>query len=305
MFANAIKTLSDMALNESGFEVPKNADEKLLEEFKVQVESLPLLTEEEAEFQVYMVPIHQNKRFGRYLIEMEDLSRYMASSNIHNVKEAVCNILNANGLQGQYANTGIIVDENGLLADCCPDQNCANDCNANKPVSKDHFDNSKAMGFNLIKQSDMNKIRQIANTKKFMDALTGRYGLPLFKKNYDTVGLLKEMTGIDEDKLTDQPAGTAVIHEGPKCSCGKAGCKICNPKKLQENGADNEAGRTEQPGDEDFNENSRMNLFKKNQATIQETVRIAIQENNSDNIDPHDAALRRIKSIIAGEMDDV
>ena len=303
MFSNAIHTLSQMAINESGFEVPKTAEQNLIEEFTAQIESMPLLTEEEAEFQVGMVPIHKNARFGRYLIEMEDLSRYMASSNIHNVKEAVCNILNFNGLQGQYNNVGIIVDENGLLADCCPDQNCANDCNAHKPVSKDHFDNSKAMGFNLIKQSDMTKIRQIANTKKFMDALTGRYGLPLFRKNYDSVGLLKEMAGIDEDALPKAAGDETVIHEkNGKCSCGKPNCN-CD-KKLREDGSDNEAGRTEQPGDEDFNENSKLSLFQRKHEAVTEAVRIAINE-KAEAMNPHDAAVQRIKSILAGELDDL
>jgi hypothetical protein len=308
MFANAIQTLSNMALNESGFEVPKTAEENLVEEFRAQVESIPLLTEAEAEFQVGMVPIHKNERFGRYLIEMEDLSRYMASSKIHNVKEAVCNILKANGLQGQYANTGLIIDEASLQNDTEGIEKLGYNYDATKEFPKNEYYNSeKGLGYGLLgKETNMARIRQIANSKRFMDVLTGRYGLPLFRKNYTDVGLMKEMAEIiEEDAQLKQPSDASVIHEGPKCNCGKAGCKICNPKKLQEDGADNEAERTEQPGDEDnFNEDSKLSLFKRNQKTLAETVSI-MDHNNNSNLNEHDMQIQRIKAIAAGKLDDI
>jgi hypothetical protein len=113
------------------------------------------------------------------------------------------------------------------------------------------------------------------------------------------------MAGIDEDAQVKQPEGASVIHEGPKCTCGKAGCKLCNPKNFKEDGSDNEAERTEQPGDEDnLNEDSKLSLFKRNQKTLAETVSI-LEHNTDDNMTAHDMQIKRIKSIMAGEMDDV
>lgn len=311
MFADAIKTLSDMAINEAGLDLPKTAPANLLEEYSAMINSLPVLTEDQTRFTVEMVPVRANRQYGRYLIEMTDLSRYMITNHIHDVKEAIGNILEYNNLAGQYGNVGIIIEAD----DTTGVEPLGYNYNAPKEFPKgEYFNSEKTLGYGLLgKETNLARVRQIANSKRFMDVLTGRYGLPLFRKGYTDVGLMQEAASEDEDVKLDKKDGEAVLQEKDnkkdkeeKCDCGKEDCPICNPKdedkdkkddkkdkKKDNNDEDKEAEKTEQPGDEDGVQESSMFYRIKNNST----------NLNEHTMSDHDIEIQRIKDIMAGKYD--
>ena len=164
----------------------------------------------------------------------------------------------------------------------------------------------------LGKGSDLTRIRQIANSKKFMDVLTGRYGLPLFRKTYSTVGLLQEAVEEEDVKIEKKDDDTVLQEKDDKkdnkkssekeCDCGKEDCEICNPKddskeekkdkKKDKDDEDKEASKEEQPGDEDKLEESSP-FYKLNSKLTESTSTMS----------DHDLQIQRIKDIMAGKYD--
>ena len=292
LFSNAIQTLSQMAIQEAGIDIPQSAEQTLLEDLDMTLREMPCLTEAECRFEPAAIPVKASNRLGRYLIEMEDLSRYMLTNRITSVQEAVCDILEANELQGQFYNVGIVVDEASIREEMEELGYAVSGAMKTPP---------KGLGLAMIgKQEDFSKIRRIANSKQLMDVLTGRYGLPLIRKNYQQVGLLegkedKDPTG--EDVQIKKGKDEQVIHEeDPKGKKGKSteaidddAVKEDKPKgkdskpskKDSDDGSDNEAERTEQPGDEDPMQESAM----------------------YSQMSAHELQLQRIRDIAAGKMD--
>jgi hypothetical protein len=164
------------------------------------------LTEEEMVFTEDMVVVRKSDRLGRYLIEMEDLSRYMTTNGITNMKTAVSNILEANELEGAYADVAIVVDEESIL-------NEIEDIGYNTPNTLNTP--PKGLGLAMVgKQEDFKKIRRIANSKQMMDLLTGRYGLPLVKKNYKQEGFLEAAKkSAEEDVVLKKDKDQDIIYE--------------------------------------------------------------------------------------------
>ena len=302
LFKSAIQTLSQMAIQEAGVAVPQKAEQSLLEDVQMSLSQLPLLNEDESRFSPEMVVVKTSNRLGRYLIEMEDLSRYMITNNLVNVAEAVGNILEVNDLQGQFANVAIVVDEQSINEDMEELGYAVSGAMQTPP---------KGLGLAMIgKQEDFSKLRRIANTKQMMDVLTGRYGLPLIKKNYSKVGFLEAAQAAkkaaEEDVQLKAGDDDKVIHEEPKdddkASKGKKANDEGNGKDFKDDaakedkpkykdtgkkddcadGSDNEAGKTEQPGDED---------------PVQESAIFG-------NMTPHEMEIQRIRDIAAGKYDD-
>lgn len=183
MFASTIQNLSQMAIQESGVTIPQTANEFLLEDVKERLDQLTPLTEEEMRMRAEMVPVKVSSRLNKYLIEAEDISKFMITNRITNVQEAIGEILEASDLAGEYHNVAIVIDENSILDEMDDLGYVVSDFNLQTPP--------KGLGLAMVgKQKDFAKIRNIANTKQLMDLLTGRYGLPLVKRNYKSVGLL-------------------------------------------------------------------------------------------------------------------
>ena len=300
LFNSMIQTLSNMAIQEAGVDIPQAANQSLCEEVVQSLRNLPLLNEEESRWDANMVVVKASNRLGRYLIEAEDLSRFMTTNGISNAKEAIGYILEANGIGGQFHNVAIVIDEASILEDMEELGYAASGSMTTPP---------KGLGLAMIgKQEDFSKIRRIANSKQLMDVLTGRYGLPLIKKNYQQVGFLEskdEKDPTEEDVQIKKGKDDQIIHEedpkgkekgkkdkGKDSECPTEGDipeetkddkkkSSKSSKKDEDDGSDNEAERTEQPGDED---------------PMQESAFFG-------QMSAHDLQLQRIRDIAAGKMD--
>lgn len=267
LFNSMIQTLSTMAIQEAGVDIPQVADQSLCEDVMQSLRNLPLLNEEESRWDADMVIVKASKRLGRYLIEAEDLSRFMTTNGISNAKDAIGYILESNGIGGEFHNVAIVIDEASILEDIEE---------LGYAVSGSMTTPPKGLGLAMIgKHEDFAKIRRIANTKQLMDVLTGRYGLPLIRKNYKQVGFLEAFSSIteaakDEDVEMKVNKNDQIIHEeDPK------------GKKYDKDDSDNEAEKSEQPGDED-----------------------KMQEAAYDQMTAHELQIQRLKDIMAGKMDD-
>ena len=210
MFASAIQNLSQMAIQESGISIPQTTNEFLLEDMKTRLDQLTPLTEEEMILTAEMIPVKVSNRLNKYLIEADDLSKFMITNRITNVKEAVGAILEASGLAGEYHNVAIVIDENSILDEMDNLGYVVSDFNLQTPP--------KGLGLAMVgHQKDFAKIRNIANTKELMDLVTGRYGLPLVKRNYKAVGLLNGTVhheAVEDAQLQVKDAKNAqVLHE--------------------------------------------------------------------------------------------
>ena len=182
LFDSTIQTLSNMALNESGFDVPQVAAPAIVDEFKAMLDMMPALNEEEMNFPVYAVPLKECKRLGRYLIEMEDLSRYMLTNGLTNILEAISYIGNYNGITLDESNTALVIDEASVLQEM-------DDLGMNISKPNSNEGNIGTVGL-LGPHTDLGKFRRFANSREFVDLVANKYGLPLVKKSY-SIGLIK------------------------------------------------------------------------------------------------------------------
>ena len=296
LFNSMVQTLSHMAIQEAGVTIPQSATQTLCEDVATMLRGLPLLNEEEARWKKEMVVVKASNRLGRYLIEAEDLSRYMTTNGIDDVKQAIYDVLEANDLVGQYHNVAIVVDEASILEDMEEIGYAVSGAMKTPP---------KGLGLAMVgKQEDFSKIRRIANSKQLMDVLTGRYGLPLIRKNYKQVGFLEAFEGLNESAKAEDAElkvgkDDQVIHEedpkdDKKSSKGKDATeddatkedkpkegKGSKGKKDDNDGSDNEAEKTEQPGDED-----------------------QMQESAYAGMSAHELQIQRLKDIVSGKLDD-
>ena len=230
LFNKMFQTLSQVAVQEANTTLPDTSGIYVLEDIDKALRNLPCLDEEESIYPAQAVLIKGSPRLNTYFLEMEDLQRYMITNRIDNAKQAVINILEANGLEDQYDHIAIVIDEHSMREEMEELGYAVSGAMETPP---------KGLGLAMVgRQEDFAKIRRIANSKHLMDVLTGRYGLPLIKKNYRQVGLLE---AVEDVQIKKNSENDQVIHESePK-----------NKKKNTDDGSDNEAERTEQPGDED------------------------------------------------------
>lgn len=211
LFGSAIQNLSQMAIQEAGVTIPQTANDFLYEDVKERLDHMTLLTEDETRMRAEMVPVKISSRLNKYLIEAEDISQYMITNRITNVKEAICHILEAADLEGQYHNVAIVIDEQSILDEMDDLGYVVSDFNLQTPP--------KGLGLAMVgKQRDFAKIRNIANTKELMDLLTGRYGLPLVKRNYKSVGLLNGTVheAVEDAQLKVSKDAKVLHEEDPK-----------------------------------------------------------------------------------------
>ena len=205
MFNSAIQTLSEMAIADNGTKIPQTTKVSVVEEVKSLLDGLATIPVSECKFTAEMVPVRESKRFGKYLIEMEDLSRYMITNGLSSVTEAIGSILESNGLKGQYHNTALIIDEASIL-----DEMSTLGIGTDENLSKWH---DSGLGKGLWgDQANVMTYRKFANTKQMMDTFTGKYGIQLIKKNYN-VGLA-EAAEQEDVQLKVEPTDQ-VIHEKP------------------------------------------------------------------------------------------
>ena len=276
LFKSAIQTLSEMAINESGLTLPETADRTLLEDVAQMLTNMPALNEQEMRFTPDMVVVRQSDRLGRLLIEMEDLSRYMLTNGVVNVKTAISNILEANDVADRFYDVAIVVDEASIL-DEMEDLGHNTDGSIPNPepgLGKPIFGND---------QKDFAKIRRVANTKQLLDLITGRYGLPLVKKNYKQEGFLEAtQKASEEDVELKKGADQDVIHEEEPEKKDKK-CKECDDDDKDDDKDEKKSKKKDDDDDDDEDE----------EESVEESA----------NLDPYQAGVQRIKDIIAGKYD--
>ena len=285
ILSSAIQTLSQMAIQESGVDIPKETDADIADQLKSMLNNLPMLEARECVIVPQMIPIKESKRLGYYLIEMEDISRYMMT-----------NIAVANELPDHlHSKLAIVIDEDSILDEVAALGN---------NIDSDYWTTRPKAGLGLPmvgkdQAPDESKLRKIANTKQLLDVLTGRYGIPLVRKNYNQIGLLAS-ANIDEGTPVDESAGVnttgknAILNEKDKkddkaddtvvkeetepeevlnegrCNCGKDSCPICSVNK----------------------KNGPIKVRGKSQTVKEDT-----------NMDPHAAYIQRIRDIASGKLD--
>lgn len=207
MFNSAIQTLSEMAIADKGTKVPQTTTIGVVEEVKATLDELNTIPVSECKFLAEMVPVRESKRFDKYLIEMEDLSRYMVSNGVSSVTEAINDILTINGLQGQYHNTALIIDEASILEEVNT-LGIGTDDKMN-----DWAEGGLGKGF-YGDQTNVMTYRKFANTKQMLDTFLNKYGIQLIKKNY-TVGIGTMNESTEDVQLKVEPKDQ-VIHEKDK-----------------------------------------------------------------------------------------
>ena len=273
ILSSALQTLSQMAIQESGLEIPKETDQDICEQLKKSISNLPMLEAKECVMVPQMIPIKECRRLGYYLVEMEDVSRYMMTNGIRSFQEALTNIAAANDVPEKYqSRMAIVIDEDSILDEVAAlGNNIDSDYWTTRPKA--------GLGLPMIGKGqapDESKLRKIANTKQLLDVLTGRYGIPLVRKNYNQVGLLAsanadEGTPVDESAGVNVAGKNAVLNE-KDCKCGKADCPVCGKKKAVKE-------ETDQQQDD--------------QTPVQEETQM----------DPHAAYIQRIRDIASGKLD--
>lgn len=203
LFNNAIQTLSEMAIQENGVDLPQVTAPAIIDELKATLELMPSLNEAEMQYGAMAVPIKESPRLNKYLIEMEDLSRYMITNGVSSIVEAVKNILETNGIGDEFNKVALVIDEASIL-------NEMDDLGFDIPGTNVTDGNLGTHGM-IGKHLDIQKFRRFANSKEIIDTITNRYGIPVVKKNY-SVGIMKEST--EATKLKTSETDT-VLQEKP------------------------------------------------------------------------------------------
>ena len=182
LYNTAFQTLSEMAINENGVDLPQSTSAAMVDELKAMLESMPALDPQDMVFSVQAVPIRESQKLGMYLIEMEDISRFMLTNGYSNILEAVNYVLKENGVYDGAGRTALVIDEASIL-----DEITDLGYDVGSPDG-----NPTGLGKGLLgPHTDIDKFRKFANSKELIDQISNRYGLPVVKKNY-TVGLVKE-----------------------------------------------------------------------------------------------------------------
>ena len=220
LFNSAFQTLSEMAINENGVDLPTTTSTAMVDELKAMLESMPTLSPQEMVFTAQAVPIKESNQLGMYLIEMEDLSRFMLTNEYTNILEAVNTILETNGIYDGEGRTALVIDEASIL-----DEIADLGYDVGSPDG-----NPTGLGKGLLgPHTDIDKFRKFANSKELIDQISNRYGLPVVKKNY-TVGLIKEAAEqvyVKKKAPTDQ-----VLQEKPTDIDKQSG--VSEPKDITE-----------------------------------------------------------------------
>ena len=305
MFSNAIQSLSQLAIQESGVTIPQTADDSLLDEIKARLDSMTPLTEEEMYVPAEAITVKLSNRLHKYLIEAEEISHFMITNGITNFKEAIGYILEANDLSGEYHNVAIVIDEDSILDEMDNLGYAVSDFNLQTPP--------KGLGLAMVgKQRDFAKLRNIANTKELMDLLTGRYGLPLVKRNYTNVGLLNRTVHHEAAEETEikPPKDAKVLHEeDPK----KKQEPVNEEYEIQEGYVDDakEAGykikKKFQNATSSAADALRSKLGKAREAVSQATNDVKQKLNiasANEAMDPHEAHIQWMREVAAGLHND-
>ena len=195
LMKNAIGILSSLAIQESTVDIPEETDSQLIREMKTYMNQLYTLNEDETAFTVEMVPLKYSKNLNKYLLEVEDLSRFMFTQGYDNVPQAIGAILEHNNLVGQYHKVAVVIDEQEILDEMNQVESLM-ECIGWDPRQSTTIDHTNRLGV-------------LTNTKTIIEKFIGDWGIPLVKKRY-SIGQLHEEV---EDVEIKKKPGQEIIHE--------------------------------------------------------------------------------------------
>ena len=300
IFNTAIQTLSNVAIQEAGITLPDVVTTNLAEEMKAKLDGMDYLTEDEMRFTVEMVPVRENRRLGKYLIEMEDLSRYMITNRISSLREAVGHILECNDLVGQYDNVALVIDEASILDELAAlgiDPKDGEYPEVQTGIGQTVFGNPQAL----------RDIRRIANSKEVLDKLFSNYGLPFIKKNYKQVGLLETV----EDVKMDAKPGDKVLQEKDKKPDATTSVSETSLSDFKANQA---AGQYSNSDYSKFNNtkigmDSKGDMFTSTKTSSGKDAMVATNPsststNESIELSEHEQHLQYLRDIVSGKYDE-
>lgn len=212
IFKETTQIISELAIKENGVTIPKTTSPTVLNDIRLFLESIPSLTDADIYHGVELIPVKEcreaNSKY-KYIIEMEDISRYMMTNNINNLKEAFSNILEHNGISNYFHQTAIAIDEASILGEIS-----ALGIDISKPANTTVGLGKCLLGDNL----DLDKFRRFANSKEMLDQITNRYGIAVVKKKYP-IGMINKPLGestVNEENETtkmDFPKNAEVLQE--------------------------------------------------------------------------------------------
>jgi len=300
IFNTAIQTLSNVAIQEAGITLPDVVTTNLAEEMKAKLDGMDYLTEDEMRFTVEMVPVRENRRLGKYLIEMEDLSRYMITNRITSLREAVGHILECNDLVGQYDNVALVIDEASILDELAAlgiDPKDGEYPEVQTGIGQTVFGNPQAL----------RDIRRIANSKEVLDKLFSNYGLPFIKKNYKQVGLLETV----EDVKMEAKPGDKVLQEKDKKPDATT---TVSETSLSDFKANQAAGQYSNSDYSKFNNtkigmDSKGDMFTSTKTSSGKDAMVATNPsststNESVELSEHEQHLQYLRDIVSGKYDE-
>lgn len=302
IFNTAIQTLSNVAIQEAGITLPDVTTTNVAEEMIAKLDGMDYLTEDEMRFTVEMVPVRENRRLGKYLIEMEDLSRYMITNRISSLREAVGHILECNDLVGQYDNVALVIDEASIL-----DELAALGID---PKDGEYPEVQRGIGQTVFGDPQALKdIRRIANSKEVLDKLFSNYGLPFIKKNYKQVGLLETVEDVkmeakpgdkvlqEKDKDKNKPDVTATVNEGEMLDHIRSGGKASDfASKPASSGPALSFGSNGSGGD--VHANTSKGMVDTSTGKIETPVKEEVE------LSEHEQHLQYLRDVVAGKYDE-
>lgn len=192
VFRETVQILSELAIHENGMEIPKTTTPAVANDLKSFLESIPTVGREDSFYSIDLIPVRRSQKLGKYLIEMEDLSRYMLTNDIRNIREAVSNILEYNNIPDQYHKTALVVDQNSILGELA---NLGFD-------TEESSVHTKTIG-QLGDYIDIDQFRKLANSKAMLDQIVNNYGLPVVKKVYDIGPINKPLSQTPVEESTE------------------------------------------------------------------------------------------------------
>jgi len=300
-FKTAIQSLSDMAIQESSVPLPSTAPAAIVDEFLAEMNMMPSLTDAEMVIPAQAVPVRENSRLHRYLVEADDLAKYMISNHITSIMEAIDNIANANGITLNGSTMALVIDEAAVLQE-------AEELGFNIGGSNSNEGNLGTTGL-LGKHLDISKFRRFANSKEMIDTVTNKFGIPIVKKNYK-VGLAESVETVDikpktkDDQVLNEKEPTDNTVDSKSGNDNLNETSLSQYKNALNTNTQNPGSVKFVPPGSEGNKEGTTNIVNNTPQQPNSTTQDTNNNNNNNNNSVHeDSALQYLRDIASGKYD--
>ena len=116
LFKNSLELIAEISKMEAGNTTKIINSKSVGVEFDTVLAGMEKLTPKELTYVPEAVNVHKNKRLDCYVVEMDDLAKYMISANISSFKEAVDNIAEAYSIDS--SKIALCIDEASCKEAC-------------------------------------------------------------------------------------------------------------------------------------------------------------------------------------------